>query len=252
VRPISDVIAEIKTLEGDDILFVDDNLIGKTAYTNELLSRLAPLKKKWIGQAAVTVANQQSVLKALQKGGCEGLFIGLETSSNANLKEVGKNQNINIDYVEAVKKLHDHGIAILGSFIVGFDSDDKSCFESLLEFVAKSKVDVVDVAVLTPYPGTILYERLKSQNRLIDNQWWLKYDASDVVFRPKRMNRVELYEGRVWVLKELHKLGPLLKRWLGGLGGRSIYGDYISLKANLGYRKNANAMPLDSGRLRNS
>jgi hypothetical protein len=87
---------------------------------------------------------------------------------------------------------------------------------------------------------------MKLQNRLIDNQWWLKYDASDVVFKPKRMTRAELYRGRVWVLKELHKLGPLLKRWLGGLGGRSLYGDYISLKANLGYRKNANALPRDS------
>jgi radical SAM superfamily enzyme YgiQ (UPF0313 family) len=246
VRPVSDVIAEIKTLEGDDILFVDDNLIGKTSYANKLLNRLAPLRKKWIGQAAVTVVNHKAVLKALQKSGCEGLFVGFETNSNTNLNEVGKIQNINSDYFEAIKKLHDHGIAILGSFIVGFDNDDKSCFEGLLEFVAKSKIDVVDVSVLTPYPGTILYERMKLQNRLIDNQWWLKYDASDVVFKPKRMTRAELYRGRVWVLKELHKLGPLLKRWLGGLGGRSLYGDYISLKANLGYRKNANALPRDS------
>ncbi len=249
VRPVVDVIAEIKTLDGDDILFVDDNLIGKTTYAKELLNRLAPLKKKWIGQAAVTVVNRKEVLKALQKSGCAGLFVGFETNSSANLNEVGKIQNINSDYFEAVKKLHDHGMAILGSFIVGFDSDDKSCFEGLLEFVAKSEIDVVDVTVLTPYPGTVLYERMKAQKRLIDNHWWLKYDTSDVVFKPKRMTRAELYQGRVWVLKELHKLGPLLKRWLGGLSRRSLFGNYISLKANLGFRKNANALPRDSSDL---
>lgn len=240
VRPVADVIAEIKTLEGNDILFVDDNLIGKTAYAKELLNRLAPLKKKWIGQAAVTVVNRKEVLRALEKSSCAGLFVGFETTSDANLNEVGKIQNINSDYFEAVKKLHDHGMAVLGSFIVGFDSDDKSCFERLLEFVAKSKIDVVVVTVLTPYPGTVLYERMKAQKRLIDNHWWLKYDASDVVFKPKGMTRAELYQGREWIRKELHKLSPLLKRWLGGLGRRSLFGNYISLKANLGFRKNAN------------
>ncbi|MGD2187573.1 MAG: radical SAM protein [Desulfobacterales bacterium] len=243
VRPVDDVIAEIKTLAGDDIIFVDDNLIGKTKYVKELLTRLAPLKKKWIGQAAVTVAYQKEVLKLLKKSGCAGLFVGFETNSRSSLKEVRKTQNINRDYFEAVKRLHDHGIAILGSFIVGFETDAKSCFESLLEFVVKSKIDVVDVTVMTPYPGTVLYERMKAENRLIDVHWWHKYDASDVVFKPKRMTRVELYEGRVWLLKELHKLDRLLKRWAGGLGRRSLFGNYISLKANLGFRKNANAIP---------
>ena len=246
VRPVVEVITEIETLAGDDILFVDDNLVGKKAYANELLNRLAPLKKKWIGQAAVTVVNQKEVLKLLQKSGCAGLFVGFETNSSAKLNEVGKFQNINSDYFLAVQKLHEHGIAILGSFIVGFDSDDQACFEGLLEFVVKSKIDVVDVTVLTPYPGTILYERMKAQKRLIDDHWWLKYDASDVVFKPKRMTRAELYQGRVWVLKELYKLSPLLKRWLGGISRRSFFGNYISLIANFGFRKNANALPLDS------
>ena len=208
-----------------------------------MLSRLVPLKKKWIGQAAVTVAHRKEILKLLEKSGCAGLFVGFETNSHANLREVGKTQNISSDYIEAIKRLHDHGMAILGSFIVGFDTDDKFCFENLLEFVVKSKIDVVDVTVMTPYPGTVLYERMKAENQLIDVHWWREYDSSDVVFKPRRMTRIELYEGRVWLLRELHRMDRLMKRWLGGLGRRSLFGNYISLKANLGYHKSANAIP---------
>lgn len=243
LRPVDDVIAEIKTLKGDEILFVDDNIFGRTRYAKQLLTRLIPLKKKWVGQAAVTVANNEEVLKHLQKSGCAGLFIGFETNSRDNLKEVGKIQNINNDYIESVKKLHDYGMAVLGSFIVGFDGDDKSCFEKLLEFVEKSKIDVVDVTVLTPYPATVLYKRMKAENRLIDNNWWLKYDASDVAYKPKRMTREELCQGWIMTLKELYRLWPSLKRWIGGLGRRSLFGNYISLKANLGFRMNAYALP---------
>lgn len=243
VRPVDNVFAEIKTLAGNDILFVDDNLFGKKGYAKELLSRLVPLKKKWIGQAAITVAHRKEFLKLLEKSGCAGLFVGFETISHANLREVGKTQNCSSDYIEAIKRLHDHGMAILGSFIVGFDTDDKFCFENLLEFVVKSKIDVVDVAIMTPYPGTVLYERMKAENRLVDVHWWREYDSSDVVFKPRRMTRTELYEGRVWLLRELHRMDRLMKRWLAGLGRRSLFGNYISLKANLGYRKNANAIP---------
>ena len=241
LRPVDNVIAEIKTLKGNKLFFVDDNIVGKTGYAKQLFTRLIPLKKKWIGQASITVANKKEMLKLLYKSGCEGLFVGFETSSIDTLKEMGKIQNINTNYFESVKKLHDNGISILGSFIVGFDSDDKFCFENLLEFVATSKIDVVDISILTPYPGTVLYERMKAQKRLINDKWWLKYDADEVVYQPKLMTREELSQGRISTLREIYKIGPTLKRWIRSLTRPSLFGIIINWKGNMGYRKHAYA-----------
>lgn len=239
LKPVDNVIAEIETLRGDEIFFVDDNIVGRVEYSKELLSRLIPLKKKWIGQATVNVAKNNELLRLIHKSGGEGLFVGFETVSINGLKEVGKLQNINHNYFESIARMHDNGISIMGSFIVGFDSDDKSCFEDLLEFVSRSKIDVVDISVLTPYPGTILYEKLKEENRLIDESWWLKYDSDEVVFEPRQMAREELYEGRNWVLKEIYRLGPTLKRWGHGLNRRTIFGNILNWKVGMGYRRNA-------------
>jgi len=242
-RPVDNVIKEIETLNGNDLFFVDDNVVGKKKYAKQFLARLEPLKKKWIGQAPVTVANDDEILKLLQKSGCEGLFVGFETNSIASLKEVGKVQNLNNNYFESIKKFHDQGISILGSFIVGFDNDDKYSFEGLLEFVFKGNIDIVDISMLTPYPETVLYNKLKKEKRLIDDRWWLKYDSEDVVFKPRLMTREELYEGRVWALKEFYKIRPIFSRLLQGIGRRSLFGHMINWKANMGYRMNAYAVP---------
>jgi radical SAM superfamily enzyme YgiQ (UPF0313 family) len=255
LRPVDEVIAEIKTLKGSDLFFVDDNIVGKTKYAKQLLTSLIPLNKKWIGQASVTVANKEEILKLLHKSGCQGLFIGFETTSVNGLKEIGKSQNVPSDYFEDIKKLHDNGISVLGSFVVGFDSDDKSCFETLLEFAVKSKIDAADFSILTPYPGTVLYERMKEEKRLIDGKWWLKYNANDVVYKPKLITREELSEGWVWTRKELYKLLPVLRRCIQGVGRRSLYGNILNWKVNMGYRRNVYAPSeesVDTGAIQSS
>ncbi|MGD9078637.1 MAG: radical SAM protein [Desulfobacterales bacterium] len=241
MRPVDSVIAEIKTLKGNEIFFVDDNIVGKSQNARQLFTRLIPLKKKWIGQASITVANKKKLLKLLHKSGCEGLFVGFETNSIDSLEEIGKLQNIKTNYIESIKMLHDNGISVLGSFIVGFDSDDKSCFENLAEFVVRSKIDVVDISILTPYPGTVLYEKMKAQRRLLEDKWWLKYHADEVVFKPKLMTREELYQGRISTLREIYKIGPTLKRWIRSLSRPSLFGMMINWKGNMGYRIHAYA-----------
>jgi radical SAM superfamily enzyme YgiQ (UPF0313 family) len=244
LRPVDDVIAEIKTLKGRKLFFVDDNIVGRPEYAKQLFTRLIPLKKMWIGQASVTVANNPEILKLLHKSGCQGLFVGFETTSVDSLKEVGKSQNINNDYIDTIKKLHDNGMLVMGSFIVGFDGDDKSCFEKQLDFAIRSKINIANFCLLMPYPGTILYERMKEEKRLIDDKWWLKYRANDVVFRPKLMTRDELYQGWVWTIKEFSKLRPTLKRCTQGIGKRSLLWNIFNWKINMGYRGGA-YVPLD-------
>jgi radical SAM superfamily enzyme YgiQ (UPF0313 family) len=242
LRSINDVIAEVTKLRGDKLFFVDDNIVGKSLYSKQLFTRLTPLRRKWIGQAPVTVADDVEMLKILQRSGCQGLFVGFETESAESLNMVGKLQNIRNDYFETIRRLHDSGISILGSFIVGFDNDDKSCFEAIVEFAYKSGIEVMDVSTLTPYPGTILYKKMKEENRLLENAWWLKYNANDVVYKPKLMSREELYHGRLWVIKEFYRLRPTLRRCVSGLARRSLFGNFINWKVNMGYRKYSSVM----------
>jgi radical SAM superfamily enzyme YgiQ (UPF0313 family) len=241
LRPSDKLLEEVETLKGDIVFFVDDNIAGKADHTEDLLRRMIPLKKKWIGQAAVTIAKNENMLRLFRDSGCEGLFIGFESTSKDSLREVGKTQNVHQDYVVSIKRLHDHGIPVLGSFIVGFDSEDSSCFEKLLEFVCRTRIDVIDISTLTPYPGTLLYRRLKEEGRLVDERWWLRYNSNDVVYVPKAMSREQLREGRLQTLKELYGWGPIAKRCAEGLHRRSLFGNLITWKANMGYRARANA-----------
>jgi radical SAM superfamily enzyme YgiQ (UPF0313 family) len=236
-RPVDEVIAEIKTLHGNELVFVDDNIVGHPEYAKQLLTKLTSLKKKWVGQASVTVADNDEILELLYKSGCQALYLGFETTSIVSLREVGKHQNITTSFHETIKKLHDIGIIVVGSFIVGFDSDDKFCFERLLDFLLKSKIDVADIDILVPYPGTVLYKKIKEENRLIEDKWWLKYNGHDVVYKPKLMTREELHQGWIWTLMESYKLRPTLKRCVGGMSRRSCCRSILNWKVNMAYRK---------------
>jgi len=236
LRPVDEVIAEIKAIRGNNIVFVDDNIFGNPEYAKELFTRLTPLKKNWFGQASVTVADNEENLKLLRKSGCHALYLGFETTSIDGLKQVGKYQNTRNDYYKTIKKLHDNGLVVLATFILGFDSDDKSCFERLLDFLDKTKLEIALIGVLVPYPGTVLYKKMKEENRLIDDKWWLKYKFDDVVFRPKLMTREELKQGYIWTIKEFYQLRSTLIRYIKGVGRRSIWGNILSWKASMGYR----------------
>ena len=242
-RPVNEIIEEIKTLHGDQLFFIDDNIVGRPEHTEKLLTRLASLKKKWIAQASVTVAHNDKLLRLLQNSGCQGLFIGFETTSAEGLKEANKKWNMNRDYFEIINKLHEHGISLVGSFIVGFDSDDKSCFDRVLDFAIKSKMEAADFGVLTPYPGTVLYERLKKEQRLIHDHWWLKYKSEDIVYIPKQMTREELYEGWISMMREYYTIPSTFRRCSTGIKRRSLFANALNYKVNMGYRRNAYAMP---------
>jgi radical SAM superfamily enzyme YgiQ (UPF0313 family) len=241
-RSLDNLLREIETLDGDKLFFVDDNIAGLTDYAVEMLHRLIPLKKKWIGQSSVTVANNEKIVRLLRNSGCQGLFVGFESTSIDSLREVGKIQNIHQDYVTCINRLHDNGIPILGSFIVGFDNDDQFCFERLLEFVFKAKIEVIDISTLTPYPGTLLYKRLKREGRLVDDRWWLRYNSNDVVYQPKLMSREQLHDGRIFALSQLYRLYPTARRCAEGWSRRSFFANLITWKANMGYRASTRAI----------
>ncbi|MGB4366735.1 MAG: radical SAM protein, partial [Acetomicrobium sp.] len=210
-RPIADVIREIEHLEGKFVAFIDDNIVGNPKYSKELFKALIPYKIRWVGQSSFNIIRDPDLLKAARKSGCAGLFIGLETISEESMQEIGKVQNDIKEFKVGIKRLHDHGIIVLGAFIFGFDSDDKDVFKRTLDFALESKLDLAQFSILTPLPGTRLYEKLSSEDRIINTDW-SKYDMGNAVFMPAQMTPEELQKGMGWAWREFYSYGSILKR----------------------------------------
>jgi len=240
-RPVEDVLAEIKTLKHKHIFFYDDNIVGNPKYSKELFQALIPLKKHWIGQASTTVIKNAELMKLMTKSGCKGLFVGFESLSEKNLKDSHKKHNDPKQFKEVAKRLHDHGIAIAGAFVFGLDDDDKSVFERTLEFAMDLELDTAQFNWLTPYPNTPIYERMRKENRLIDDEWWLTgKGVGEVVFHPKMMSADELREGSRWVRKNFYSTSSILKRFFGksrlSLNRLTLFDLFLYGIFNWGYR----------------
>jgi radical SAM superfamily enzyme YgiQ (UPF0313 family) len=214
-RPIPEVVEEMKTLRHRLIMFNDDNIIGNPFYSKELLKALIPLKKKWIGQASLSGLRDAENVALLAKSGCIGLLIGFESLSKSNLIQSQKYQNDPTEYREVIHTLHRFGITIWGSFIFGFDEDDPSIFEETVAFAIQTKLFSVVFALLTPYPETAFYQRVKEEERLVQDQWWLleRQEESAPFFIPKKMSSEVLREGwkRAW--KEFYSFPSIWKRF---------------------------------------
>jgi len=211
VRPVEDVLDEVGRMKGRFVFFVDDNIAGKHAYAKELFRALAPLKIKWFSQASLSMVEDEELLDLAQKSGCAGLFIGFESLSQENLKAIGKSMNHSAEYREAVRKIHDHGIGIQGSFIFGTDGDDPSVFSDVLRFIDKAHIEAALFSVLTPFPGTRIQESLMRQGRILHFDWE-KYDMNHVVFKPLKMTPEQLQEGFNWTYKRLYGYRSILTR----------------------------------------
>ncbi len=210
-RPVEEVLKEIETLNRKEfIVFVDDNIVGNPKFAEELFRALIPYKIKWVSQASVTVARNDELLRLAAASGCVDLFIGFETLSPANLAAVGKKVNIVDEYETVIKKIHSHGIAIHGFFIVGLDEDDEEVFGRTLDFAQKMRLESAQFAWPVPYPGTAFYDALDKAGRIVTKDW-SQYE-SNVVFEPKLMSREMLQKRRNLVFNEFYSLPSIWRR----------------------------------------
>lgn len=210
VRDENRVIEEIKEMEGNFLIFLDDNIFGNPVFAARLMEKLIPLKKKWVSQCTLGLADNQNLLDLAVQSGCMGMLVGLESVSKESLKASGK--PIKFDqYADRIRRIIDSGIHIDGSFVFGFDNEDVSIFERTLEFVFKIKLSAGTFSILTPYPGTTLLQTLEDENRVIDRNWE-HYNGTHTVFQPARMTPKQLEEGRAWVKQEFYKFPHIVKR----------------------------------------
>lgn len=214
-RPLGDVMEEIKDLPHRLILFNDDNILGSPSYSRELFQALVPLKKRWIGQASLHGLRDAKQIEQLAKSGCIGLLIGFESLSKANLTQSHKYQNRPEEYREVIDLLHRFGITIWASFIFGFDEDNPSVFEETVGFCIETQLFSAVFALLTPYPGTDFYFRVKQEGRLFQDRWWLleNPDKAAPFFFPKKMDVETLRKGWKKAWKEFYSFSSIWKRF---------------------------------------
>jgi radical SAM superfamily enzyme YgiQ (UPF0313 family) len=239
VRPISEVIAEIGSIDSPHLFFVDDALALNRPTAKKLFTEMIPLRLKWAGQGPVSLAEDLELLKLMRCSGCVGLLIGFESVQKEAQDGMKKIRNLRIDFSEAIRRFHDEGIAILGAFIFGFDHENKDIFDQTLEFSIKNRLDCIELRILTPFPGTRLYKRLLEEGRLFAPNWWLQgYPPDTLLFQPKGMTSEDLIEGFIRLNRQTYSFGSIIKRFFGmSPWKRNPFGCLVYAGSNLATRK---------------
>jgi radical SAM superfamily enzyme YgiQ (UPF0313 family) len=211
-RPIRDVLREVEQIPGKEVVFWDDNIIGSTSWAKQFFRELKYLGKQWYSQATITIAKSRELVKLAGESGCAGLFVGLESFRSASLKETNKEFNRVERYRRDLRLLADHGITVMSGLIFGFDEDTPASFRETLEGAIEIGLTGIAASILTPYPGTPLFDRMKRDGRITTFDW-SRYTSDDVVFTPKNLTVDQLMAGHNWVGQQFHRMPAILRRW---------------------------------------
>src|SRR5690242_12655257 len=191
MRDPKQIAAEFLADEQPYGVFVDNNLGSNRAYLRELCQALQPLKKIWSAAVTIDVTDDPSLIRAMALAGCTGVFVGFESLTDENLADARKKTPKTADYARRVRMLHEHGIQVNGSFVLGFDHDRKDVFARTAGWVEDNRLECATFHILTPYPATPLFKQMEAAGRLLHRDWSL-YDTSHAVFRPQHMTPEEI------------------------------------------------------------
>lgn len=221
--PVENIVRDIKESGRKNYMFLDDNIIGHPRYAKELFAALKPLKISWVGQASISIlVNDDELLKLAAESGCKGLFLGLESVKEAQMNSLPKSFKSLEGLENALIKMRKAGIFAHASMIFGFDEDTKEVFDDTVKFLIKNKVHSVAFNVLTPYPGTKTFQKMKEEGRLLTNDWKY-YDHSTVVYQPKNMSPYELMVGKIRSRKKFYSASSIFRRLFGNFGHPMSY-----------------------------
>jgi radical SAM superfamily enzyme YgiQ (UPF0313 family) len=235
-RPVEHVTDELRSL-GKRILFMDDNLTSSREYAKELFAAMIPLKKHWYSQCSVSLAEDDELLSLAAQSGCRGVFVGFESLLQGNLRAWRKSFSRARDYARAIRKLHDAGIAVYAGIVFGSDGDTADVFQRTLGFLLDSRVDALQATILTPFPGTPLFDTMEREGRIIDRDW-SHYDFRHVVFEPWEMSRAALRAGHDRVLSRFYSAPAVLSRLRSELSTLPLSTLLLgTLPLNYGYRR---------------
>jgi len=223
-RPVEEIVEEVKELKkyGKIFGFIDDNIIGNIPRAKKLFKALIPLKIYWGSQATINIGYDEELLYLAKKSGCNFLYIGFETVSKAALNESNKNFNKPEDFKRLVKNIHKYKIPILGSFVIGFDSDTPDTIKETVEFAKDAQVDLALFHRLVPLPGTGFFKKMDEEGRILTKDWSKYWGYT--VYKTKGMTENEITKQIKWAEKEFYKLKSIFARIK-----ISTYGKYVPL-----------------------
>ncbi len=244
-RPVEDVLDELGTIASKNVFFTDNTIMGYGKKGEERAIQLfkgmveCGMKKRWFSQVGIDIAYSEEVLKWAKRSGCSGLAIGFESVNEDALRAMNKVRNLKVGverYKEGVKRIHHYGIAIAGAFILGSDGDTKDVFDKTSEFVLDAGVDASQFTVLTPLPGTRLFDNLRRDGRLLRTDFpsdWTHYDFTEVVYKPRHMTADELMEGLTRMYRDTGSRAMSIRRAIKTLlDSRSLIGTGIAYAWN--------------------
>lgn len=251
-RPIDEVIDEMAKIPQKNIFILDDNIVGNNAKAQaraiELFRAMIDrgIRKDWIGQASLNVADNEDVLKYAAKSGCRMLFIGIESEQEDQLSGANKRLNLRMgvnSYDHVFDKMHKYGIAVIAGFIFGWENDTPERIDHRVAFTHRCHADSIQTTLLTPLPGTRLFERMQREGILVLNNFpddWKHYGYESLVFRPATMDRIEMQEYIFKAFDKVYEPGFLKRRmlkswWRTG----SFITAYWSYMSNWNYRSMA-------------
>jgi radical SAM superfamily enzyme YgiQ (UPF0313 family) len=194
-----------------------------------LCGAIAPLERIWSAAVTIDVTDDPSLVREMALSGCTAVFIGFESLTGENLDDARKKTPRPEDYARRVKVLHDNGIAVNGSFVLGFDHDRPDVFEKLARWIEDARLECATFHILTPYPGTPLFRQMETEGRLLHRDYD-RYDTAHCVFRPRHMLPEDLEAGYAWLYQYLFSLPCIWRRrpervseWLPYLGMSLLY-----------------------------
>lgn len=214
-RDVERILADIQRSTNKYHFLVDDNLMANPSHAKELFEKMKPLGIKWSGQGTLAMARDTDLLRLMKSSGCELILIGFESLLEENLRQMNKSWSQALGEVdELVNRIHNAGIGIYATFVLGYDGDTHKTIENVLKFSQKHNFYTAAFNHLLPFPGTTLYDRLKQENRLLYDKWWLEeeYHYGEVAFQPKHMTPEELSRSCRDARKEFSGLKTVLKR----------------------------------------
>jgi radical SAM superfamily enzyme YgiQ (UPF0313 family) len=210
-RDVEQVVAEIKADGQPYFVFTDNNLGSRPAYLRQLCRALRPLERIWSAAVTLDVTDDVSLVREMARAGCTGVFVGFESLNDDNLADAHKKSPRTADYARRIGVLHDHGIQVNGSFIVGFDNDRPDVFERLVDWIEEVRMESANFQILTPYPGTPLFHQMDLEGRILHRDW-SRYDTTNVVFRPRHMTPVQLADGYAYCYRRTYSHRSIWRR----------------------------------------
>jgi len=235
-KPVAEVVADLRSRRARRAIFVDLNLIADREYALALFRGLTPLKIQWYGLTTTLLAEDPELLDLAAESGCRGVLMGLESISPSALRQSRKGFNDPDRYGALVERLHSRRIALQGCFVFGLDEDQPEIFQRTAQFAVEARIDLPRFAIVTPFPGTGLHQRLEREGRITTRDWSL-YDGQHVVFRPAQMSADELLRGTERAWKHAYSWRNMARRL------RATAAPWpVALLTNLGYRHYAHRL----------